>query len=159
MLLNLGLLGGLTRARSFGSKSGVERSTLITSRKCYVRLPGLAMLDDMVMLDNLEMNDSLTPTTVISVVGGEGTMADVEYSLDGGAWTSADGVWGTSKYIRVRGTSSADYETALSANIAIGAYNYLFYVTTRAQIMMPWQDATGNDILDAQGNTIEVFEP
>jgi len=159
MLLNLGLLGGLTRARSFGSKSGVECSTVITSRKCYVRMPGLIMLDDLVMLENLEMDDTLLPTTTITVVGGEGTLTDVEYSLDGGAWTSDAGVWGTSKYIRVRGTSSGDYETALSANIAIGAYNYLFYVTTRAQIMMPWQDATGNDILDAQGNTIEVFEP
>jgi len=134
MLLNLGLLGGLTRFRSFGSKTGVERSTVITSRKCYVRLPGLIMLDDLVMLDNLIMHDSLTSTTTITIETGEGLLTDIEYSLDGGAWTSDAGVWGTSKYIQVRGTSSADYETALSANLNIGGYNYLFYVTTRAQL-------------------------
>jgi len=130
MRLNLGLMGGQARARTFGSKYGVAISTLTTSRKCYAKLPGLQMLDALIMLEDLEMHDSLLPTTTITVVEGEGTLTDVEYSLDGGAWTDAAGVWGTSKYIQVRGVSSADYETALSANIAIGAYNYLFYVTT-----------------------------
>jgi hypothetical protein len=135
MFLNLGLMGGTVKPRTFGAKGGVERSTLTTSRKCYPAFHGTEMLLTLEMTLTRELLVNLNPLSTILVVGGEGTMADVEYSLDGGAWTSADGVWGTSRYIQVRGTSSASYETTLSADIHIGGYDYLFYVTTRAQVL------------------------
>lgn len=91
---------------SFGAASGVALSTATTSRKAYPR--GIA-----------------SDATITASAGAE-------YSLDGGAFTSGAGTWGTTKQIRARITSSADYETTVTATITIGGVAYAFPVTTVA---------------------------
>lgn len=121
----------INRPRTFGRKDGVPVNTLITSRKCYPRLPGLMLLDDLEMLNSLEMHETLNRYSTVEVVGGEGTMPDVEYTLNGGlSWTAAPGVWGHARFIQVRGASSNEVSTTLSALIRIDSYDYLFFVTT-----------------------------
>lgn len=106
-------VGGLNKfnnlSHSFGSAYSVEPSTTTTSRKAYPR--GIA-----------------SDAAITASVG-------TEYSLDGGAWTSDAGVWGTTKQIRARITSSADYETTVTATITIGGVAYDFPVTTMAEPM------------------------
>jgi hypothetical protein len=90
------------------------------------------------------------------VIGGEGTLTDVEYSLDGINWTAVAGVWGTSKFIIVRGVSSAVYSTTLSANVELASDNYLFYVTTEADPVSAglWQD--GDTMLTQDGEELII---
>lgn len=128
--------GGSRRPTSFGTRNGVLVSTLITSRKCYPK--------------------GLTALSTITVIGGEGTLTDVEYSLDGINWTAVAGVWGTSKFIIVRGISSAVYSDTLSANIELASDNYLFFVTTEADPVSAglWQD--GDTMLTQDGEELII---
>lgn len=97
------------RPTSFGAAYGVALSTATTSREAYPR--GIA-----------------SDATITASAGAE-------YSLDGGLWTSDAGTWGTTKQIRARITSSADYETTVTASITIGGVAYAFPVTTMAEPM------------------------
>lgn len=105
-------VGGLNKfnnlPNTFGAAYGVALSTSTTSRKAYPR--------------GIDAGAAITAS------------AGAEYSLDGGAWTSDAGVWGTTKQIRARITSSADYETTVTATITIGGVAYAFPVTTVASV-------------------------
>ncbi|HVT36332.1 MAG TPA: hypothetical protein VHE37_12135, partial [Nevskiaceae bacterium] len=62
-------------------------------------------------------------TAVVKVTGGE-------YSIDGGAFTSADGTIGSGQTIAVRLTSSANASTPVSATLNISGLTDAFTVTT-----------------------------
>lgn len=97
------------RPTSFGAAYGVALSTATISRKAYLR--------------GISSGAAITAS------------AGAEYSLDGGAFTSGAGTWGTTKQIRARITSSAEYETTVTATITIGGVAYAFPVTTMAEPM------------------------
>ncbi len=62
--------------------------------------------------------------TAISVVGGE-------YSIDGDAFTSADGLVNNGQQVVVRQTSSASFSSTVSATLTIGGVSDSFEVTTQ----------------------------
>lgn len=66
----------------------------------------------------------LDATATVSISGGE-------YSIDLGAWTSADGTINDGQSIRVRGTSSASYATDTSVTVTIGGVPAIFIIQTR----------------------------
>jgi len=122
-------------ATSPGEKAGRELNAPTTSRKWRPSpAPG-----------------PLAPVSVINCI----------YRFDGtGVFTGDLGAWGTARYIELYMLADSDeYEKSVTGICFVDLVEYDFVVTTRAQIMIPWEDATGNNILDAEGNTIEVFEP
>jgi hypothetical protein len=102
-----GMLGGggvRNRRQTFTAAYNAAQSTLTASGKAYPRsIP--------------------TDATITVSAGGE-------YSLDGGAWTSTAGVWGTSRYIQIRGLSHADYGSAKIYTVTIGALDLDFTIWT-----------------------------
>lgn len=115
-------------ASSPGSISGAETSTIYTSRR---------------------WRPSPRPAAdaVITVSAG------AEYRLNGGAWTSAPGVWGTSSYIEVRGESSASSETTVDHTTTIGGIGHVFTLVTLATTVDGWIDETGAAWIDENGST------
>lgn len=106
MFLNLGMgtPGNLRRA-TFAPAYGAEPSTTTTSRKAYPK--------------NIATGAAITVS------------AGAQYSLDGGAWTSTAGVWGTSKYIQIRGPSNANYGLAVIHTVTIGVLELDFTIWTK----------------------------
>lgn len=102
---------GLNRYGNFaktpGSRTGVELTTVTTSRK-FVPIPKPAS------------------NAAITVAAG------LQYSLDSGSWTSNAGTWGSSKYCQVRLTSSESYLTDVTKAITINGVALDFTVTTKA---------------------------
>jgi hypothetical protein len=83
-----------------------------------------------VPLSTVVVSNELGPTAfdtpaAISVVGGE-------YSLDGGAWTSAPGTINPGQMVRVRHTSSASNSTATNTVLTIDSVSDTFTSTTLA---------------------------
>jgi uncharacterized repeat protein (TIGR01451 family) len=66
-----------------------------------------------------------TASTTISISAG------AEYSINGGAYTSTPGVVAPGAQVTVRLTSSASYDTPVSAVLTIGGTSATFTVTTR----------------------------
>ena len=64
-------------------------------------------------------------STLISITGGE-------YSINGGAYTSASGTVENNQTVRVRQTSSSLYSTTTNATLTIGGVSDTFSVTTIA---------------------------
>ena len=90
----------------FGSKYGVPRSSVQAS-------------------DNITVT-GIGVTVAISISGGE-------YSIDGGAFTANPGTIANGQSVVVRLTSSANYETRLTATLTVGGVSGNFDVTTMAQ--------------------------
>lgn len=103
-MININLLILLSGyPKTFDVKTGVAVNTLVTSRKA--RLPAS---------------------------GAIGAASGFEYSLNGGAWTSSSGTWGSTKYAQIRFTSSASYSTSLTKNLVVGGVSYPFTIITQA---------------------------
>jgi len=76
-------------------------------------------------------SNSITVTGIdaaadITITGGE-------YSINGGAWTSAAGTVVVNDTVRVRHTSSGAYETATNTALTIGGVSDTFTSTTEAE--------------------------
>ncbi|MEH6822778.1 MAG: hypothetical protein V7629_02560 [Motiliproteus sp.] len=92
---------------SFADQSGVALSTPLESNP--ITVSGI----------NTDID------TAISISGGA-------YSINGGAFTRADGTVDNDATVRVRLTSSSDYNTAANATLTIGGISDSFDITTRA---------------------------
>lgn len=115
------------KRRSFTPITNAVPLTLYTSNKMYPKFLGLELTDNLELLDTLELLPALNADSTITVSAG------TEYSLDGGAWTSNPGVWGTSRFIQIRGTSTYIYEATETFIVTIGKKAFNFLVTTRAE--------------------------
>jgi hypothetical protein len=104
-------------AFSFADQTGVPTSSVITSAP--ITIAGI---------------DAAAP---VSVTNGE-------YSIDGGAWTSAGGTVTNGQQIRVRHTSSASYETATDTVLDVGGVTDTFTSTTGAE---PAPGSGGSNII------------
>ena len=92
-------------AFSFTDQTGAARSTLYTSNAITVL--------------------GIDTASAISITGGE-------YSVNGGPWTSTGGTVVLGDSVRVRGTSSASYSTAVNVALTIGGVSDTFTITTAA---------------------------
>ena len=99
------------KSSTFGQRTGVELSTVITSRRAYIKAASDA---------------------VITVTGGE-------YSVDGGdTWTSGASTRGTFAYLLARGTSSENYAGqgvdlgVVAVTVTVDEVEYSFIIKTRA---------------------------
>lgn len=112
-------------AFAFTAQTGVERSTVIASNE--------------VTISGIDANAAVT------ITGGE-------YSVNGGAFTSAAGTIGNNQPVRVRLTSSAQFATAANAALTIGGVSATFSATTRNGDAIP--DAFQfQDLADVELNT------
>ena len=59
------------------------------------------------------------------------------YSIDGGAYTSADGTVSNGQTVKIRVTSSTEYQTSVTAKLIIGGVSANFVVTTIADTIDP----------------------
>ena len=59
------------------------------------------------------------------------TVANGTYSKNGGAFTSSAGVISNGDTLRVRRTSSASYNTAVTASVTVGTYTTSYSITTK----------------------------
>ncbi len=120
-------LGAATpSAFSINPVTGVERSALTVS--------------EAVSLSGYEVPIS------ISVQGGE-------YSINGGTFSSANGMLPVGASLRVRLSSSASFDTKLSATVNIGGLIRSFDVTTRSGVTTPANFAF-DPVMNAQLNTL-----
>lgn len=104
-------------AFSFTDQSGVPTSSTVTS--AAITIAGI---------------DAAAPVTI----------TNGEYSIDGGAWTSAGGNVTNGQQIQVRHTSSASYETATNTVLDVGGVTDTFTSTTQAD---PGPGAGGSNII------------
>lgn len=76
---------------------------------------------------------------VISGINAQATIAIVggEYALDGGDYTSADGVIVDGQTITVRATSSSEFGTETTVTLTVGGVEGVFSLTTLAQDIEP----------------------
>lgn len=95
-------------AFSFTAQTGVALSTVISS-------------------NTVTINGIDTPPSAISITNGE-------YSINGGAWTSAAGTIGNGDTVQVRHTSSASNSTQTTSTLTIGGVSGLFRSTTEAAV-------------------------
>lgn len=82
------------------------------------------------------------------------TIADGEYRLNGGAWTSADGIMNPGDTLQVRRNSSTDYDTEVITTPTAGGVSADFSITTKEEEMgefhslvaggAPTRNMTGN---------------
>lgn len=148
---------GSQKRRVFLPVVNAEANTLYTSKKIYPKYKGLELADDLELLDTLELFDALNPLSTVKASAG------AEYSLDGGEWTSIDGVWGTSKYIQIRGYSSLfDSDLATHTLTIAGGLVLTFPLTTGLDVGLPEKDsclfaAATPDMTDIIGESIFVI--
>ncbi len=123
----------------------------ITTRAAVTTVNPFTFIDKV----DAELNTSYTSNT-ITVSGPEQavsiSIANGEYSVNGGAWTSAAGNVNAGDTVAVRRNSSTSYETAVSTNLTIGGVSDAFDITTRAAVnsVNPF---TFIDKVDAELNT------
>ncbi len=91
---------------SFTAQSNVALSTAIASNTVIIT--------------------GITVGVPISIIGGQ-------YSVNGGAFTSAAGTVSPNNTVAVRLTSSANYSTSTSAVLTVSNYSTSFVITTQAQ--------------------------
>lgn len=119
------------KAKTFGTRPGVEPSTQTISRKCYF---------------------AVATGTAYTVP------ADTEITFDGSTWLNANGTTPSgAKWWRCRFSSSADYETAITKTPTLGVVNYPFTVTTKenpAITAVFVADSDGAIITDSDGAQI-----
>lgn len=75
---------------------------------------------------NTNVLSGITSTAPISIIDGE-------YSIDGGAWTSAAGTITVGQSFKVRRTSSASYDTEVLTQLIIGSGASDFQITTKEE--------------------------
>ena len=91
-------------AFAFAAQSGIALSTVVASNEVTI--------------------SGINSGASVAITGGE-------YSIDGGAFTSAVGTISNNQRARVRVTSSADFATAVNAVLTIGGISATFSATTR----------------------------
>jgi len=120
----MGLIGGMVRARTFGTRTGaipttVEEPIVVTSRRCYI---------------------NVATGTAYTVPAG------AEISFNGTTWLSVNGTTPAgARYWFCRGESSASYETAVTFTPVLGGVNYPFVVTTMAEPQVGFDHYTDAD--------------
>jgi choice-of-anchor A domain-containing protein len=119
-----------------------------------------------VPLGTLRASNTVTVTgfnvaVPISIVGGE-------YSINGGAWTSAAGTISSGNTVAVRATSSATPATTVTATLTIGGVTGIFSVTTTgddstvdpfsftAQVDVPLNTARTSNAIIVAGINVNV---
>jgi len=116
----------------FSNESGVHtKQFTITGASTTLLIKSWDLHDPEVVLNSCSVKKIYHDISSLAVAASAGA----SYSLDGGAFTSDAGVWGTARQIRARITSSASYETTVTATITIGGVGYEFPVTTMADPM------------------------
>ncbi|WP_024462157.1 hypothetical protein [Marinimicrobium sp. LS-A18] len=86
--------------------------------------PGATLTSNTVTVSGIDA------ATAISVAGGQ-------YSIDGGAYTDADGEVDLDDEVRVQVTASGNFSTEASATLTIGGISGTFTVTTEAEDTTP----------------------
>ncbi|ROQ18573.1 hypothetical protein EDC38_2801 [Marinimicrobium koreense] len=86
--------------------------------------PGATLTSNTVTVSGIDA------ATAISVTGGQ-------YSIDGGAYTDADGEVDLDDEVRVQVTASGNFSTEASATLTIGGISGTFTVTTEAEDTTP----------------------
>lgn len=97
-------------AFTFGDQTGAARNVQVQS--------------------DVETVTGMDAGTAISITGGE-------YSLDGGAYTSAAGTINPGQTLRLRLTTSADYDTPVAATVTVGTYSTAWTVRTGLPSFQP----------------------
>jgi hypothetical protein len=95
---------------SFSGQSGTARSTGVASNDIVI--------------------SGITGNAPISITGGE-------YSINGGAFTSAPGIVANNQTVRVRATSPAEFSTTATVVLTVGGVSASFTVTTAAPDTTP----------------------
>jgi hypothetical protein len=90
-------------AFSFSGQTGATRSSIVTSNSVVI--------------------SDINGNAPISITGGE-------YSIDGGAFTSAAGTVANNQTIRVRATSSSEFAATVTVVLTVGGVSASFTVTT-----------------------------
>ena len=85
---------------------------------------------DTVVTSNTVTVDGINSSAVVSIEGGE-------YSIDGGAFTSADGIITNGQELAVQLTSSTVFATQAQLTVDVGDASQTFSVTTVAQDISP----------------------
>ena len=83
---------------------------------------------------NINTNYTSNEVTISGLGAGVAatlTVANGTYSRNGGAFTSAAGVISNGDTLRVRRTSSASYNTAVTASVTVGTYTTTYSITTK----------------------------
>ena len=88
----------------------------------------------------IDVTDAVLSTVYTSndiTVSGIGVYASIsitggEYRINGGVWTSVAGTVGNGDSVRVRGTSSVSYSTAVDVVLTIGGVSDTYSITTEA---------------------------
>lgn len=93
----------------------------------------------------------ITAAAAISVAGGE-------YQIGAGAWTSSPGTVTNGQSVKVRGTSSSGFSTAVDVVLTIGGVSDTFRITTLAQDTTPTAFSF-TDVTDADLSTVYVAGP
>ncbi|KAB0671465.1 hypothetical protein F6V30_02480 [Oryzomonas sagensis] len=112
---------------SFQAQTGVELSSTITSNTLTI--------------------PSTWSSSAISIVGGN-------YSIDGGAYTNADGTIGPGQTLAVQHTSSASNSTTTTTTVTVGSHTITFTSTTKG-VTLPSFSA----VVDAELNTLVESAP
>lgn len=76
------------------------------------------------------MSNTITVSGFASAVAI--SVANGEYQIDSGAWTSASGTVSNAQIVRVRHTTAATYGTSVTTTLTIGGVNGTFTSTTQA---------------------------
>lgn len=73
---------------------------------------------------------------VISISG-----TGAQYQINGGSWTSVNGIVEAGDSVKIRRTTSGSYSTAVTAILTIGSVSDTWSITTRAAVTVPvnWQ--------------------
>jgi YD repeat-containing protein len=117
------------QAFSFTAQTGVPISTFITSNSIAVA--------------------GITAAANISVTGGD-------YSLNGGAFTTASGTVLNNDFVLLRQQSSAAYATTTGATLTIGAASAVFNVTTALAVQTIGFSPLANQTLGAAPFTVSA---
>ena len=101
-------------AFAFASQDEVELNTTVESDAVFI--------------------DGLSVAVAISITAGE-------YSIDGGDYTAADGVVGNGSQVRIRQTSSSEYDSEVVSTIQIGTESASFASLTKSEPAAEADDA------------------
>lgn len=82
-------------------------------------------------LNSVQLSESVTITGIDAAA--DITVTGCEYSINGGDFTSVAGTIDNDSSLRLRLTSSSDYETAVTATVVIGGVSVDWVVTTQAE--------------------------
>lgn len=113
-----------------GSSSGGGNPPVDTSPNAFTFTAQTGMMPSTVVTSNEITISGISAAAGISITGGE-------YSIDGGAFTSAAGTVNNNQHVRVRFTSSSQFSTLSQVSLSIGGVTGAFSATTVAADTTP----------------------